>query len=202
MSVTAKQPTVVPPQPAKKQKKPKKPKKPMPKAGVIGICVAIFIFLLGGLFACLLTNTLGLGDMLISVLPQYKVMAGDLGKREADLKTAQAKVLSDAEKVADDAKANEKAANDLKSREDALAAARQALEADKLDAASAEARRKAVVEIFVGMSPSKAAGILEEGYTAKQAADLLSLLPAEADTLILEKMEDAFAAEITKLMAQ
>lgn len=203
MPVTAKKPIDLPqPQPAKPGKKPKRPKKPMSKGAAVCICIAVFIFLLAGLFACLLTNLLGASDMLISVLPQYKAMAAGLEKREAALLAAQQKVLTDAEKAANEAKANAKAADALKAREEALAAARRALEEDERMAKSAEERRRGVVDIFISLSPSKAASMLQEGYTARQAADMLQLLPTDTASNIIGKMDDAFAAEIAKLMMQ
>jgi flagellar motility protein MotE (MotC chaperone) len=182
--------------------KPVKLKKPMPGAVLVIICVVAFMFILGGLFAALLTNAAGLSDQLIALLPQYKTMAAGLEKEKADLASVQAQVQAGKEENIRDAETNAKTAESLKAREVELTATQQALATQEKEGATQEERKKAVIAIFQNLSAAKAAGILAAGYTTKQAADMLSLLPTDTAAGILAAMDTAKAAEITKLMMQ
>jgi flagellar motility protein MotE (MotC chaperone) len=177
-------------------------KKPMSKGAAISACIVVFVFILGGLAACLLTNAGGLGDKLIAVMPQYKKAEADLQSREMNLAASEANAQADAYKNADDAKANAKAAEDLKAREDALKAAQQALDAQKQDALSAEQRKKAVIEVYSDLDETKAAAMLASAPTLQEAADILTMLPADKAAGILAAMDADKAYELTKLMMQ
>lgn len=192
--IPAKKPSALPFRP--------KAKKPMSKGAAVGICIIVFVFLLGGLFAALLTNAAGMGDRFTALLPSYKKMSADLDKQKAGLASEQAALQADADKNDSDAKANQKAEADLKTQQDALASAQQALDSQKQDALTAAQKRQAVLEIFTNLDASKAADILSAGYTAQEAADLLSQLPSDVSANILAAMDASKAAEIAKLIGQ
>jgi flagellar motility protein MotE (MotC chaperone) len=185
-----------------KKAKALKVKKSMSKGAAVLVCVVVFIFLLGGLFAALLTDALGLGQKLISLMPAQSAVAADIEKQKKDIASEKAKLQSQAGKNEADATANQKEADRLKAAQDALAAEKQAFEAEKKDALSAEERQKAVLDIFRNLNYKKAAEILGAGYTPNEAANLLVKLPRDISAGILAEMDAAKAAQIAKLIWQ
>jgi flagellar motility protein MotE (MotC chaperone) len=185
---------------AKKSSAKRKVKKPMSKGAAIGVCVFVFILLLGGIVVALLTNVGGAGEKFLAVMPQYKKMVADLDKQKADLAAAQTQVQADTDKNANAAKANAKAAADIKTQQDALAAAQQALTAQNQSNLTAQQKQQAVLDIFTSLDASKAAGIMAAGYSAQEAANVLAQLPSDVSANILAAMDAAKAAEIAKLI--
>lgn len=187
---------------AKKSSAKRKVKKPMSKGAAIGVCVLVFVFILGGIVAALLTNLGGVGEKFLALMPQYKIMVAGIDKQKSDLEAAQAQAQADAEKNANVTKANEKAAADLKTQQDALTAAQQALNAQKKDSMTAEQRKQAVVDIYGQLDDTRAAQMLQSAPTLQDAADILTLLPSDKAAAILGAMNAAKAFAVTKLMQQ
>lgn len=188
--------------PAKPGNKAKKPRKPINPAI---LCIIIFVVLLAGAGACLYLNVGGIAEKALVLLPQYNISLAALDKKSADLAAQQATLQQQSDKNAADAKANEKAAADLKTQQDQLAADRQALEDQQQQGKSEEEKLKALAGIYSSLDASVAAAMLLKAPSMSDAAYILGALPQDkvAEIITIIEATDAKTAyELAKLIGQ
>lgn len=193
----------------KQGKKPKKPKKPMPRFMLVVTSFLIFALLLAGAGYCLYADVGGLTEKAVALLPQYQKTITDLKNKkvaaEKDLAAQQATMQKEKDKIAADAAANAKTAQDLTNREAQLKADQQAFDGSKQTALAADEKKKAVTAIYNSLEPADAAAILMKAPTLQEAADILMTMSSQkvADILAeIQKTDAQKAYDLTKLIGQ